>query len=346
MPGGPHGLQNRWDPDEGSGGFDSHPSPPIRRCAAAAAMPWRLARAIAAGAPTARDDQPADRRGRGRRARRPAARTRRPAGLRRRRDGRLRGGGPGPLAVTGRVMAGPTAPGEVGPGQAVEIATGAPVPWAPRPSSRTSRPRAQAPGSAGRSSPDGTYAAAARTARRARRYCPRAPRSLPWFRGWPRVSGQTRSTYAGGRASPSWSPGTSSPPPAFRRGPGARRPRPAPAGAHRLGRRSAGPPSRVADRVRCWPPPSRPPARPTSWSYAARPRRAPPTTCARSSASGGGTARRECGLPAGSSAATGTASRPPAGRRPARQPVRGAGRGADPPHPGPRCDDRARRRTR
>ena len=60
---------------------------------------------------------------------------------------------------------------------------------APRPSSRTSRPRARAPGSAGRSSPDGTYAAAARTARRARRCCPRVPRSPPWSRGWPRVSG-------------------------------------------------------------------------------------------------------------------------------------------------------------
>ncbi|GAB2832202.1 molybdopterin-binding protein [Actinoallomurus bryophytorum] len=36
--------------------------------------------------------------------------------------------GPGPWTITGRVMAGPSAPGEVGPGQAVEIGTGAPVP--------------------------------------------------------------------------------------------------------------------------------------------------------------------------------------------------------------------------
>jgi molybdopterin molybdotransferase len=36
--------------------------------------------------------------------------------------------GPGPWAVIGRVMAGRAAPGEVGPGQAVEIGTGAPVP--------------------------------------------------------------------------------------------------------------------------------------------------------------------------------------------------------------------------
>jgi molybdopterin molybdotransferase len=49
------------------------------------------------------------------------------------------------------------------------------------------------------------------------------------------------------------------------------------------------------------------------------------------------------GLPAGSSAAAGPAHRRPAGRRPARQPVRRAGRGADPSRPGPRCDDRANR---
>lgn len=128
MPGGPHGLQSRWDPDKGSGGFDSHTPPPVLS-AAAAGTPWRLARAMAAAAaPLEAVGLPVGEAGGAVLAGPVHARADLPAFDAAAMDG-YAVAGPGPWALTGRVMAGQTAPGEVGPGQAVEIGTGAPVPY-------------------------------------------------------------------------------------------------------------------------------------------------------------------------------------------------------------------------
>ena len=289
MPGGPHGLQNRWDPDEGSGGFDSHPSPPIRRRAAAAAMPWRLARAMAAAAPPLETiSLPIGEAG-GAVLAGPLHAARRPAGLRRRRDGRLRGGGAGPLdghrSRDGRAGGPRRGRPRSGGGDRDRCAGAA---W-----HRGRRP-VRVDHARGHLDP---RAVRARTAR------PPPRRGLPegregaalGHRGHPRGPGAGRESRAG-RAPRT--PAAARHRPGHRgrarhlrpsrRGPGARRPRPAPAGAHRLGaaeRPARRPVSRTG--VRCWPPPSRRPARPTSWSCAARPRRAPPTTCARSCATAG-----------------------------------------------------------
>jgi molybdopterin molybdotransferase len=91
-------------------------------------MPWRLARAMAAAAPPLETiSLPIGEAGGAVLAGPLHARADLPAFDAAAMDG-YAVAGPGPWTVTGRVMAGPAAPGEVGPGQAVEIGTGAPVP--------------------------------------------------------------------------------------------------------------------------------------------------------------------------------------------------------------------------
>lgn len=90
-------------------------------------MPWRLARAMAAAAPPLETiSLPIGEAGGAVLAGPLHARADLPAFDAAAMDG-YAVAGPGPWTVTGRVMAGPAAPGEVGPGQAVEIGTGAPV---------------------------------------------------------------------------------------------------------------------------------------------------------------------------------------------------------------------------
>ena len=289
--------------------------------------------------PTARDDQPADRRGRGCRARRPAAcdaPTCRPSTPPRWTATRWRGRAPG--QVTGRVMAGPAAPGEVGPGQAVEIGTGAPVPaWHRGRRARTSRPRARAPEIRGPFEPGRHVRRRGEDCRKGAKVLPVGHgRSPPWCQGLAASLGQDALPRApAAAASPSWSPGTSSPPPAFPARAGCATPSARSCRGWSLGRGS--------DRPAV-------PGRGPGFAAGRRHRggrrgrrrgrvrldldRAPPTTCARS-AGGGADARPERGLPAGHPqllARLPTA----AGRRAARKPVRGAGRGADPPRAGPR----------
>jgi molybdopterin molybdotransferase len=130
VPGGPHGLQNRWDPAEGSGGFDSHSPPPQPGRAVTDRMPWQVARSLAAGAaaPLEAISVPLGE-ARGAVLATPLrARADLPAFDAAAMDG-YAVAGPGPWLVAGRVLAGQTMPGEIGAGQAVEIATGAPVPY-------------------------------------------------------------------------------------------------------------------------------------------------------------------------------------------------------------------------
>jgi molybdopterin molybdotransferase len=130
--GGPHGLQSRRDPGDGSGGCGARPSTPSAPRPATAAMPWRLARAMAAAAtPLDVLDLPVEDAGGAVLAGPVRARADLPAFDAAAMDG-YAVAGPGPWRRAGRVLAGRTAPGEVGAGEAVEIGTGAPVPYGTR----------------------------------------------------------------------------------------------------------------------------------------------------------------------------------------------------------------------
>jgi molybdopterin molybdotransferase len=93
-------------------------------------MPWPLARAVAAGAaaPLEAISVPVDEAGGAVLAAPLRALSDLPAFDAAAMDG-YAVAGPGPWLVTGRVLAGQPMPGELGSGQAIEIATGAPVPY-------------------------------------------------------------------------------------------------------------------------------------------------------------------------------------------------------------------------